>query len=144
MTVYAESSAVVSWLLSEGAAGAIREILAAAEMVLSSELTLVECDRAVIRAVATGRITEGVARERQATLARAAEHWSLLHVEAEVIERARRPFPREPIRTLDAVHLASALTIRSLVPGVKFLSLDERVRASGRELGFDVVPAIGP
>lgn len=55
-------------------------------------------------------------------------------------ERARRPFPREPIRTLDAIHLAFALLARSLVPGARLLSLDERLRASGEELGLSVSP----
>lgn len=55
-------------------------------------------------------------------------------------ERVRRPFPLEPIRTLDAIHLAFALLARSLVPETQLLSLDERLRASGKELGLGVIP----
>jgi hypothetical protein len=41
----------------------------------------------------------------------------------DIIERARHPFSAEPIRTLDALHLASALAVRSVVPAVELLSL---------------------
>jgi hypothetical protein len=38
--------------------------------------------------------------------------------------------------TLDAMHLASALAARSVLPDLVLLSLDERMRAAGRGLGF--------
>lgn len=43
-------------------------------------------------------------------LERAQAHWTLFQVSEAVLARARRPFPVEPIRTLDALHLATALT----------------------------------
>jgi hypothetical protein len=46
----------------------------------------------------------------------------------------------EPIRTVDAIHLASALAVRSAVPGVELLSLDDRIRRSGEQLGFRLQP----
>jgi predicted nucleic acid-binding protein len=52
----------------------------------------------------------------------------------------RRPFPEEPIRTLDAIHLATALLAKSLVPDLALLSLDERVRRSATQLGLTVLP----
>ena len=78
--------------------------------------------------------------DRRAALNRAAAHWHLLRLGGEVLERARRPFPEEPIRTLDALHLASALVARAAVPGLSMLSLDQRVRASALALGFAVLP----
>ncbi|MGH7266990.1 MAG: hypothetical protein ACREMB_19385, partial [Candidatus Rokuibacteriota bacterium] len=64
-----------------------------------------------------------------------------LHLDAEVIARARRPFPREPVRTLDALHLATALAARIAVGGLALVSLDQRIRTAGRELGFELLPA---
>lgn len=141
MTLYAESSAVLTWLFGEPGGEAVRESLAAAELVLASDLTLIECDRALFRAEAMGRVTEAAAADRRASLATAATHWNLLRLDAEVVERARRPFPGEPIRTLDALHLASALVASAAVPGLALLSLDDRVRAAGQRLGFTVLPA---
>lgn len=87
-----------------------------------------------------GGITEAQAADRRAVLVAATASWNVLRLDAEVIERARRPFPAEPIRTLDALHLASALVTRAAVPGLVLLSLDERMRAAGRGLGFEVLP----
>ena len=141
MSVYAESSAVLSWLLAEPRADAVRESLSEAEVILASELTLIECDRALIRAVATGLLSEGKAADGHSLLRRISTHWVILSLDPEIVERARRPFPVEPIRALDALHLAYALFARSLVPETGLLSLDQRVRSTGTELGLDVVPA---
>lgn len=140
MILYAESSAVLSWLFGEQGGAGVREILARAELVLASELTVLECHRVVLRAVHSGRMAEGVAGDLRARLSQAALHWVVLAIDADVLERARRPFPVQPIRTLDAIHLATALTARSAVPQVALLSLDERVRRSGEELGFELLP----
>ncbi|MGH9816070.1 MAG: type II toxin-antitoxin system VapC family toxin [Candidatus Acidiferrales bacterium] len=140
MNIYAESSAVLAWLLGEGTGDAVRDVLQRAEVVMSSDLTLVECDRVLIRATATGEIDEAAAADRRAHLNAAAGHWHVWRVSSEIVERARRPFPNEPIRTLDAIHLASALAARSAVPGVEFLSLDDRIRRAGKQLGFRLQP----
>ena len=71
----------------------------------------------------------------------AAEHWKLLRIGAEVVERARRPFLGEPLRALDAIHLASALYARSVVAALQMLSLDNRIRGAARQLGMHVKPA---
>ncbi|MBI3795873.1 MAG: hypothetical protein HY268_02755 [Deltaproteobacteria bacterium] len=48
--------------------------------------------------------------------------------------------PLEPVRTLDAIHLASALFLRESFPDLLILSTDERVRHNALPLGFDVLP----
>ena len=140
MNLYAESSAVIAWLLGEPAGKAVRAALVEAEAVVSSDLTLVECERVLIRAVALEKITEAQAADRRAVVGAAAVRWHVLKMAGDVIERARRPFPREPIRTLDALHLSSALVARSALPGLELLSLDERVRENARALGFRIRP----
>ena len=74
-------------------------------------------------------------------LNRAAAHWNLLRIDGEVVERARRPFPAEPLRALDAVHLASAVIAAADVPGLALLSLDRRIRWAARQLGLSLLPA---
>ena len=142
MTVklYAESSAVLAWLLGEPSGKAVREVLAGASLVLASELTLVECERALLRATATRGLAEAAAADRRARLASAATHWGMLKLGDEILARARLPFPREPVRTLDALHLSTALTARAALPGLALLSLDERVRSNATALGFEVLP----
>jgi len=139
--IYTESSAVLAWLFAEEAAGRVRDILTRAELVIASDLTLLECDRVLIRAVALGEVQEAAAAERRARLNEAATHWHVMRLSVEVIDRARRPFPVEPVRTLDALHLAAALTVRSSVAGIELLSLDDRIRRNGEQLGFHLQPA---
>jgi len=141
VNLYAESSAVLAWLFGDAGGESVRKALSGAKIVLASHLTLIECSRILIRAGATGRITEVQVADREARLRQVEPHWTLLEIDADIVERARRPFPLEPIRTLDAVHLATALVARSAVPGIALLSLDDRVRRCGRRLGFTLIPA---
>lgn len=129
------------WLLDEARATEVRAPLAAAELVLASSLTLIECDRVLIRAVTMKLLPEAMAAERRAVLARTADHWVVFDLDAAVTDRARRPFPAEPIRTLDAIHLATAVLGRAMVPDLALLSLDERMRGSAEQMGFRIVPA---
>ena len=141
MNIYAESSAVLAWLLGEAAGSRVREVLRRAELVFASDLVLIECDRVLIRAVALGEIDEVAAADRRAHLHAAAAHWHMYRVSLDIVERARRAFPVEPVRTLDAIHLASALAVRSTIPRVELLSLDDRIRRAGGQLGFRLQPS---
>ncbi len=140
MNLYAESSAVLAWLLDENSAAEVRRSLAAAEIIVASDLTLIECDRVILRAAALGELTEAEAADRRAHLTEAASHWQILRVAPEIVERARQPFAGAPVRTLDAIHLASALVARAAIAGLSLLSLDDRVRKAGKKLGLEVIP----
>jgi predicted nucleic acid-binding protein len=138
--IYAESSAVLAWLLGEQTGRRVREVLRRSALVTASDLTLLECDRVLIRTVKLGEIDEALAADRRGRLNAAAAHWHIWRISSEIIGRARHPFPAEPIRTLDAIHLASALAVRSAVAGVELLSLDDRIRQAGKQLGFRLQP----
>ena len=140
MNLYAESSAVLAWLLDEKSAPDVRHLLVEAQIIVASDLTLIECDRVLLRAAALGELTEADMADRRAHLTAAAAHWQILRIAPEIVERARQSFPGEPIRTLDAIHLASVLTARTVIAGLKLLSLDDRVRRSGKRLGLEIIP----
>ena len=140
MNIYAESSAVLAWLLGEEDGHRVREVLRRAGLVTTSDLALIECDRVLIRAVTLGEISEATAADRRAQLNEAAAHWHLWRLTLDIVDRARRPFPAEQVRSLDAIHLASALAVRATVPGVELLTLDDRIRRAGKELGFRLQP----
>jgi uncharacterized protein with PIN domain len=141
VNLYAESSAILAWLLDEPSATTVRQLLGASEITVTSDLTLIECDRVLLRAVALKELTEAEAADRRAHLVAAAAHWQILRIAPEIVDRARQPFPGEPIRTLDAIHLASLIVGRSAVRGLGLLSLDDRVRKAAQGLGVDIVPA---
>lgn len=136
MNAYAESSALLAWLLGESSGAGMRQCLAQASAVATSRLTLLECERSLIRAVGEGRIDENAAGEARGLLATVAARWILVDVTGEILDRARRPFPAEPVRTLDALHLATMLYLSPHLPPLDLLSLDDRVRKNSALLGF--------
>ena len=144
MNLYAESSAVLSWIFREAPAPRLKEILDRADLVVASDLTLIECDRALIRAQAMKALSEAEALERRTLLEVTVADWMVLKLDREVLERTRRPFPAEPLRTLDALHVASALAARSAISDLALLSLDGRVRENGAALGFEIFPERPP
>jgi predicted nucleic acid-binding protein len=140
MDIYAESSALLTWLLDEANGPIVERILADASRVITSELTLVECDRAFHRTKAANRISKTRADSLSNLLDKTAQQWLVLRFTPEIIARARGPFPEEPIRALDALHVASALEARTVLPDLALLSLDARVRKVAERLGFRTVP----
>jgi hypothetical protein len=71
-----------------------------------SALTIAETGRAILRARVTGRLTTTQERAAVRALGRFGRRY-LVGVTDEILDRVTRPFPIEPIRALDAVHLAT-------------------------------------
>ena len=140
MNLYAESSAILAWLFGEANAPPVKRALRRAEIIVASDLTLVECERVIVRAQFLGEITTRRADACRGRLIEASTNWYMLRMGPDILQRARKPFHGEPVRTLDALHLASALIGRTAVPDLQILSLDERVRRSASELEFSVLP----
>lgn len=136
MTLYAETSAVLRWLFAEEGGEEIRATLAAAEKVAASRLTLIETRRVFQRAEREGRISAAQGADLRSVFARAAATWAILEISEEVAARAEQGFPSEPVRTLDAIHLASALFLRQSFPDLVVSTSDERVRANVELLGL--------
>jgi predicted nucleic acid-binding protein len=137
---YAESSAVLTWLLGEPGEEAVRRDLANADRVVASTLTKVECARALARGVVTERL--GPADELAALqlLDMASASWVTLEMTGRVLDRARARFPHEPVRTLDALHLATAAMFHEAHGNLTMVSLDDRIRENAAALGFSVAP----
>jgi predicted nucleic acid-binding protein len=134
--VYLETSAVLRWLLGEPDAPAIARSIEEATEPLCSALTLLEAQRALTRAE-----RERPSRVRQIRLLRrrlyeASADWDLLEITPEIRNRAGEPFPIEPVRTLDAIHLATALQFARTFPGLPVLTFDQRILANLEALGL--------
>lgn len=136
-----ESSAIVAWLLGEPDSAMVGAALDGSDEVITSDVTLVECDRGLIRARLDRRLRESDATALRRQFQSATNNWTLIRIGPPIIERARQPFPGDPIRTLDALHLATALAAAETAGDLAVLSLDRRVRGAARALGLDVVPA---
>ena len=71
---------------------------------------------------------------------RLVERLALMELLPNVLGRAKEPFP-VPVRTLDALHLASILFLRERVPTIELASYDDRLTAAARALGIRVATA---
>ncbi len=62
---------------------------------------------------------------------------AMLGLERSVLARALEPFPR-PVRTLDAIHLASADFLRGRGQEVTVATYDARMAEAARAMGFEL------
>ncbi|MEZ5294257.1 MAG: type II toxin-antitoxin system VapC family toxin [Vicinamibacterales bacterium] len=131
---YVESSALVAALLERDSAA--RAAIRGPGRRVSSSLTLAEATRAVIRARATGRLTAADERAAVRALQVFARRCDLVSVTDAVLARAARPCPVEPIRTLDAVHLATVEQLGEPPALITIVTRDARVRENARVLGY--------
>ena len=142
MVVYAESSAVLAWLLGQPDASRVVVVLSRASLVVTSELTDIECARAFHRALALKVVTKAQARSLHEGYAAASRQWDRLVIGERVKLLASAPWPVEPVRALDAIHLGSALVARDAWPELVLLTLDQRVRSNAEALGLE--PFLAP
>ena len=137
MTTYVDASVLLRIVLGE------KEPLATWDELVpvSSELVRVECLRTIERyRVAQAFGDEVVAQRRKAVL-RSLDTFRLVQPTRTVLERAADPFPVH-VTTLDAIHLATALEVRSEIDDLDFATHDSKLAEAATALGFDVVGAL--
>lgn len=131
MRVYLDSSAVIKRVIAEresaGLGRALDEYYSAGEVLVSSSLTWIEVARALRTRLGTG-LAE-VSTHLDDALSGVAEY----PMGPQVVGLARRVSPNA-LRSLDAVHLASAL----LLDADLVLTYDDRLAAACRENGLTV------
>jgi predicted nucleic acid-binding protein len=133
---YIESRALVAALLERDAA-ALKSVRTTGRQVTSA-LTIAETARAILRARFGARLTAAEERAAVRALRRFERRSFVVAVTDSVLARVRRPFPVEPVRTLDAVHLATAELLGEPAPLVTIVTRDVRVRDNAEALGYAV------
>jgi predicted nucleic acid-binding protein len=137
MNVYVDSSVLLRIILGER--GAIRE-WAQIDTAVSSEISRVECLRTLDRArLRLGLDDEDVSRRRSAVLEQL-DTLDVVPLQAAVLARAADPFPTS-LRSLDAIHLASAELVRGRYADLSFATHDRELATAARSLGFAVLGA---
>ena len=133
---YIESSALVTAML-ERDAEAFAHLNEIGQRITSA-LTVTEAHRAVLRARADRRITLAEERSVLRVLGRFVRRIGVIGVTEEILDRASRPFPVEPVRTLDAIHLATLESLGETPQLVTVITCDERIARNARALGYQV------
>ncbi len=124
-TVYVDSSAIVKLVVREPESAALARFLRTRRPLVSSALARVEVERACM---AVG--PEAWARARDVIT-----RFDLVRVNERVLATAASLLPRE-IRSLDAIHLASAALLGPSLRGV--VTYDERMASVARGIGWKV------
>ncbi|MGH3104089.1 MAG: type II toxin-antitoxin system VapC family toxin [Gaiellaceae bacterium] len=120
--IYLDSSALVKLVVEEPESEALRGFVASWNgRLLSSAISVVEVMRAAARCAA---------EERAAALL---ETLQQLEIEPAILETAGRVQP-QTLSSLDALHLASALSVRE--PLERFVCYDARLLAAARDAGL--------
>jgi len=122
---YLDSSAIVKLVVREPESSALRRYLRTRRPYLASALVRAEVTRAVLP---NG---DAAARQAAATLRRV----DLVRINNRVLDDAGSMQP-EALRSLDAIHLATALLLGDAVGVV--VTYDERMAEAARSLGFTV------
>jgi uncharacterized protein len=133
---YIETSALLAALL-ENDRGA-KEAIGAPGHRITSAITLAEANRAVVRGRTSGRFDAEAERSAIRGLQTFARRCEIVAISDEVLSRAGRLFPIEPVRTLDAIHLATAELLGDPSPLVAFITRDKRVADNARALGYSI------
>lgn len=125
--IYLDSSAIVKFILPELESEALLEHLSGWPERISSAVARVEVFRAIRRAGAM----EQVHQRAEDVIARI----SLVRLDGEVLGGAAKLEPRD-LRSLDAIHLATALSVPELSGMICY---DERLTEAAISAGIDVV-----
>lgn len=133
---YIETSALLAALLEADAAA--RRSLRVRGALVTSRLTFAEAQRGLLRARQGGRLTAEQERACLRALSRLRARCTTVAVTEEVLGLAGRPFPVEPIRTLDALHLATVAITADAPQFATVITRDERVRANALAAGYAV------
>jgi uncharacterized protein len=128
LPVYLDSSALLKLVLTERESGALRTALRPWPDWVSSRLAAIECQRAVSR----GRPNASVRARMTHVLAAC----TLLHMDEATLRLAEK-IGQPSLRSLDAIHLAAALSMGEMPAA--FVTYDQRLAAAARALDLTVL-----
>jgi predicted nucleic acid-binding protein len=135
VNVYLDSSVVLRVVLGEQKR--LREWTRITTAV-SSELVRVEALRVLDRLRLLGSLGDRELARRRSTMLTLLEGLDLVRINRPLIERASEPFPTL-VRTLDALHIASALLASGRYRALRFATHDEDLAVAAAALGLAVI-----
>jgi hypothetical protein len=104
---------------------------------VTSALTLIECERSLIAMGHRKTLTRRDAAKALAYLREVIWRTEVSDLDGSLFERVVQPFPAEPVRTLDGLHLAAILRWAELGP-LEVLTCDHRVKVNAEAFGLPV------
>ena len=134
--LYLETSSMLAWLFNETSAAEVLKMINRADLIVTSELLKIEGMRIIHRNLKEKLLTEYQHDELLDYFYRNLKSWFVMSIDEAVVERASEPFPVEPVRSLDAIHLATAMEYKKLYPQLEVTSQDKRILDNIDPLGL--------
>ena len=129
--IYLDTSAALRATLEAGMDPDIERRLTAADVVITSRLSLIESGRALIQARALSRISEVQRVDVQRSLESVWARCHVWEITRSICDRASVVAPMTGLRTLDAIHFATFLEARlRLGDDIELLTTDDRLRSA--------------
>ena len=140
---YFDSSAVLAMLFQQEVASDVLGLWETSSYRVSSFLTYFECVNVNSRYCAGLPVVnrQKWGAESSRWIDNAMRSLSLHEVNASVLERLKRESKLVDARTLDAIHLATALIFQDAGVQVELVTFDERMRKCASQLGLSVLPS---
>ena len=135
--LYLDTSALLKAFIAEEGTAEARAWSQAADVQASSGIAAVEVASALARLSREGAIKGAIAKAHAAFEA-AWKDFAQVEVD-EVLGQAARLVSKHPLRSLDAIHLASALRIQSSGHNIEFACFDDRLSAAARVEGLKLL-----
>jgi len=133
---YIETSALLAARIENDATA--REAIRGEGHRFASALTIAEAMRTIAIAHARGRLSPVEYRATVRWIRRFASRCEIVAIGDEVLERVGRAFPVEPVRSLDAIHLATAELVGETPALVAIVTRDARIRQNALAMGCAV------
>lgn len=144
MILYLDTSAVVKLYVEEAGSDKVKATSVQARVVATSLIGYVEARAAFARALRQARLHAKAYRQAVEDLDRDWDSYFVLEVTADLVRRAGTLAEDHALRAYDALHLASALTLRDRVQRtVAFLCFDGELEAAARGEGLTTPPFKG-
>ena len=129
---YVDTSAALRAVLEDGTTPAIASQIENAEILVTSRLSLVESERALLRMRRTSSVTEELLADAARAMDELWSHCTIWELTEEVCRAAMQVAPSQPLRTLDALHLATYVLARRRIAGLELLTADHRLERAAR------------
>ena len=126
--IYLETSALLTWLFDEPHASQIIDTINDADLIVTSDLLRIETLRAIKRALHEKLITSEQLETLVQTFHDYIKSCFRMSMDETVVSGATMNFPIEPVSSLDAIHLSTALEYKKLYPEIEMLTTDARLK----------------
>ena len=126
--LYLDTSAVLRAVLETGISPLVEERIRLARVLVTSRLSLVESCRVFLKLRALGGASEERLVDAERDVAAIWSRCELWEITRSICETACAIATARPLRTLDAIHLATFVLARRRLEGLELLSTDERLQ----------------